>query len=572
MPGSIAAMVDGPAAFDLRRFLQVLGRNSWVVAVSALAVVVPAAAWSNAQAPRYRASAQMVLEPKRSELLYLQGPSDGSEAGRTIATEAQRIRGAAVRQAVATKLGYRADVHTSASGVDSIITVTAESSSATRAADTANAFVTSYIEYRRASALKDLLDAQTEIQAKIDEKQRAIDAIDAQVAAAPPDRHEALARARADERSSLANQQGLFRSQVDQLQVAASLSGGGADVLAPAAPPARPFEPEVLRTGVLAGIAGLMLGVALAFVSEFVDDTIRDEDDIEHSQFGVPVLGSVPVARGWRKDGTAQVVSLVDPGSSAAEGYRGLRTALQFLGVERPLRVVQVTSPQVSEGKSTATANLAVALARAGQRVVVVCCDLRRPRVHDFFGLPRVLGLTSVLVGDVSLDRALQRVDGDGIDLTVLASGPLPPNPSELLASGRFSEVLAALKERADVIVIDSPPLLPVFDAAVLTANVDATIVVARPGRTTRKSLGKALAALRRVNAPLVGVLLNGVRRESGYDYGQYRAHPPGPGRHRGRSRAALRQRRHDADGDGALVPVPVTVPADDAATDDERG
>ena len=565
MPGSILSVGDVSTAFDLRRFLQVLGRNWWVIAISTVAVVVPAVAWSSSQAPKYRTTAQMVLEPKRSELLYApgSGATDANEVARSIATEAQRLRGAAVRQAVAKKLGFRADVQTSASGVDSVITVTAESSGAKRAADIANTFVTTYIEYREARALEGLLDAQTEIQAKIDEKQKAIDGIDALVAAAPPDRRGAIAQARAYERSSLANQQNLFRSQVDQLQVAASLSGGGADVLTPAEPPGAPFAPNVGRTGVLAAMAGVLLGMALAFVADFADDSIRDEEDLDRSKLGVPVLGSVPAVRGWRKEGSAHLVSLVDPASSAAEGYRGLRTALQFLAVERPIRVIQVTSPQVSEGKSTATANLAVALARAGQRVIVVCCDLRRPRVHDFFDLPRGLGLTSVLVGDVPLDRALQRfeVEGDDLDLEILASGPLPPNPSELLASERFTQILDAVKARADIVVIDSPPLLPVFDAAVLTASVDATIVVARPGRTTRKSLGKALAVLRRVNAPLVGILLNGVRQEGSYDYDQYHEREPVPGRRRGRGRATRRPEPEEPDQLDADTPVPVTVP-----------
>ncbi|HET7476582.1 MAG TPA: polysaccharide biosynthesis tyrosine autokinase [Dermatophilaceae bacterium] len=550
---------DAPAAFDLRNFLQVLWHHVWLIALATVTVVALAWFWVGTRTPTYRASAEMVLELKRSETLYGQGAGSvgGNEPTRAIATEAKRLRSRAVSTAVARKLGYRADVHTEASGVDNVITVTAESTDPKRAADVANTYVTTYIQYRRATDLKDLLDAQTEIQSKIDEKQRAIDAIDAEVAAAAPADRPAVAQAKAYERSGLANQQSLFRSQVDQLQVSAGLSGGGADMLTPAQRPGEPFFPKKLQTMLLALVAGLMLGVVLAFALDFLDDSIRGEEDFERAQFGLPLLGSVPVVRGWRRESTAQLVSLADPASSAAEGYRGLRTAMQFLAIDSPMRVVQITSPAVSEGKSTTTANLAVAMARAGRRVVVMCCDLRRPRVHDFFGLSNEVGLTSVLVGDVPLEAALQRVPGEDLPLEILASGPLPPNPSELLAGRRFADVLDMLKERAEFVVIDSPPVLPVSDAAVLAVIADATILVVRPGRTSGKSVRRSLAALRRVNAPLVGIVLNGVKRVGAYGYGRYyyRKDPSLP-RLAGTARPSDSSPAHSTNGK-----VPVTVP-----------
>ncbi|HET7489524.1 MAG TPA: polysaccharide biosynthesis tyrosine autokinase [Acidimicrobiales bacterium] len=576
-------MPDAPttsaATFDLRKFLEVLGRHWWIVVAATVAVVVPATAWSNSQTPRYRASAEMVLELKRSETLYAQGAgnSGSNDVQRSIATEAKRLESSAVSQAVAHKLGYHAGVRTSASGVDNVITVTAESTSPKRAADIANAYVDTYIQYRRNTALKDLLDAQTEIQAKIDEKQRAIDAIDAEVAAAPPADRPSLAQAKSFERSSLANQQSLFRSQVDQLQVSASLSGGGADVLTPALPPHEPYAPKVAQILVLSLVAGAMLGLVVAFASDFLDDSIRGEDDLERAQFGLPILGSIPVVKGWRRESAAKLVSLGDPSSAAAEGYRGLRTAMQFLAIDRPLRVVQVTSPAVSEGKSTTAANLAVALARAGRHVVVMCCDLRRPRVHEFFGISNDVGLTSVLMGEASLDQALQRPPGDGLPLEILASGPLPPNPSELLSGRHFAEVLALVRERADVVVVDSPPVLPVSDAAVLAGLVDATVLVIRPGRTRRRGVRMALAALGRVNATLVGIVLNGVRRAGSYGYGRdYRRREPSPARSGGSPRRGRGDARREASAPSheANGRIDVAVPAQETVTsgDRERG
>jgi receptor protein-tyrosine kinase len=209
------------------------------------------------------------------------------------------------------------------------------------------------------------------------------------------------------------------------------------------------------------------------------------------------------------------------------EAYRALRTAIQFLGLDHPLRVLQITSPSASEGKTTTMANLGVALASTGRRVVLISSDLRRPRIDRFFGLSDDVGLTSVILGDVPLSAAVQRVpDVDG--LFVLAAGPLPPNPSELLGSTHAEELFVALRAEFDMVLLDSPPVLPVTDAAVLSAYADATLLVATARKTRRRDFGRAVELLRQVEAPLVGSVLNGVTSEGGYGYGYgyYRYEP----------------------------------------------
>jgi capsular exopolysaccharide synthesis family protein len=162
-------------------------------------------------------------------------------------------------------------------------------------------------------------------------------------------------------------------------------------------------------------------------------------------------------------------------------------------------------------------------LANTGQRVIIVCCDLRRPRIHEFFGLTNATGFTSVLLGKSPLSAALQPVPGQA-GLALMASGPPPPNPSELLASRRTAEVLAALRSECDVVLVDSPPVLPVTDSIVLSRMVDATILVGTASRTTRKEYRRAVELLQQVDAPLVGTVLNGVEEEGlyGYGYGGY--------------------------------------------------
>jgi capsular exopolysaccharide synthesis family protein len=202
------------------------------------------------------------------------------------------------------------------------------------------------------------------------------------------------------------------------------------------------------------------------------------------------------------------------------------------MGLDRPMRTIQITSSNASEGKTTTLTNLGVVLARAGQRVILVCCDLRRPRLNTFFGLPNTVGFTSVLLGDTPLSAAMQQVPGEQ-RLLLLSSGPLPPNPSELLSSKRTTELLAALQANCDVVLIDSPPVLPVTDAAVLAGRVDATLLVATARTTTLRELTRAAEILRQVDAPLIGTVLNGITDEEGYGYSYsyeyYRRNEPDP-------------------------------------------
>ena len=270
----------------------------------------------------------------------------------------------------------------------------------------------------------------------------------------------------------------------------------------------------------LALVVGALLGVSLAFLVEYLDDSIETQEELERIIGPVPVLGQIPEVAGWKAKDKSRLVAAEAPRSPPAEAYRALRTAIDFVGLDHPMRTLQVTSSSAGEGKTTTLANLGVTLAPAGKRVVIVCCDLRRPRVHEFFGLSNKVGFTSALVGERPVSAALQAVPGIP-RLRLMASGPLPPNPSELLASQRAADVFAALAVEADIVLIDSPPVLPVTDALVLFRHVDATLMIFSAGVTTRKEAAAAVAKVKQVNGPLVGAILNGVKaRPAGYGYG----------------------------------------------------
>lgn len=207
------------------------------------------------------------------------------------------------------------------------------------------------------------------------------------------------------------------------------------------------------------------------------------------------------------------LVTLTDPTSPVSEAYRTLRTNILFASLDNPLNTLLITSTDPGEGKSTTLANLAVVMAQAGNRVMVVDCDLRRPSLHRIFGVKNTAGLTTMMVEGQAMSQP--PIQDTGVpNLSIITSGPLPPNPSELLGSRRMAEVLAQLKSQADVILLDSPPIIAVADAAILASKVDGVILVVQAYKTKRDFARKAKAILEKANANLLGVVLNNVKMD----------------------------------------------------------
>lgn len=216
---------------------------------------------------------------------------------------------------------------------------------------------------------------------------------------------------------------------------------------------------------------------------------------------------------------TTTLITLSNPRSPISEAYRTLRTNLEFSSLDKAIRTMVVTSAAPEEGKSTTLANLAVTIAQAGKKVILVDCDLRRPSLHQIFDARSSVGFTDMMRDDaLMVNPPLQETCVP--NLFLLTSGTIPPNPSELLASRRMSEVIAALQQRADMVLFDAPPVIAVTDAAVLASRVDAVLLVISAGKTKREHANKAKALLEKVNAHLIGTVLNNVKGETSlYQY-----------------------------------------------------
>ncbi|RKN15336.1 polysaccharide biosynthesis tyrosine autokinase [Micromonospora musae] len=280
-----------------------------------------------------------------------------------------------------------------------------------------------------------------------------------------------------------------------------------------------PVSPQPVRNLTLGGLIGLVLGVGLAILRGVADVRLRDAAGLQRTT-GSPLLGEIPFETGAR---SAPLIVGEAANSSRAEAIRKLRTNLRFVDVHEPARVIAVTSALQGEGKTTLSCNLAIALAEAGWRVLLVDADLRRPKVDDYLGIDAGVGLTDVLVGDVQVGDVVQRW-GDK-SLLVLPSGSAPPNPSELLGSKAMADLLLALRESADIVIIDTAPLLAVTDGVVVAVQADGALLVSQQGRTSRTQVAAASRALHAVSVRLLGCVLNMAKmpKAEAYQYEAYR-------------------------------------------------
>lgn len=296
------------------------------------------------------------------------------------------------------------------------------------------------------------------------------------------------------------------------------------EILQAASLPTKPLSPNP-RENLIIGLAlGVVLGVAAAFVVEALDRRLKDSADVEAAS-GLTALGVVPFELPKEP-----IPAKTHPRSVRAEAYRQVRTNLAFASENDPPKSIIITSSASSEGKTSLAVNLAITCARSGQRVALVDADLRRPMVHVFLDMPEYRGLVNVLAGTVELSDALQFSETGPMD--VLVSGPVPTNPSELLGSETMVKTIRQLESNYDIVIIDSPPVLPVTDALLIGVHVDAVVVVARLGQATRDRIRRTTAALAHVKASVAGVVPNGAikREDSAYSYAsRYSSKRPPP-------------------------------------------
>lgn len=323
----------------------------------------------------------------------------------------------------------------------------------------------------------------------------------------------------------------LYQSVVERLTKINLMKDAGGITTKTVAPPdgAAQVEPNIWKVLSVSGFVGLALGMGLAYLVDLADKSFRNPEEVRH-ELGVPILGHLPVivteSRRRKKDAPQSpigdiVCTFHRPKSTYSEAYRAVRTALNFGIRGEGHKVIQVTSPDPGDGKSTLSANLAVCMAQSGRRVLLVDADFRRPRVHRLFGAEPGVGLSAVIKGTADLPEAIVPTDVD--NLFLLPCGPRPSNPSELLSSTRFSELVHVLREQYDIVIIDTPPVLAVTDPCVVAPRVDGVVLLIRITKHVRPHAKRALESLESLGANLIGIVVNGVggnRPGMGYGFG----------------------------------------------------
>jgi polysaccharide biosynthesis transport protein len=509
-------------AIGLRHYLHVVRRRKWIILLAVLVTSLAALAISLQQQSLYRAEAQVLLSSQdlAADLTGREQAVAPTERVAQTQAEVARVLELARRtlaRVPGTDLSpqeFLGDSSVSTDVTTDLLIFSVTNPDPALAQRLVNAYAQAYTTYRRQLDTSSIRNALAGVGRR-------------------------LARlANADQTNSALYRTLSGRQQT--LQTMQALQTANASVVETALDASK-TQPKTSRNVILGFVLGLVLGVGLAFIYEALDTRVRSADEIADHLGGIPLLAQVP-APNRKMRAENQLVMLADPRGPQAETFRMLRTNLELMVLDRDVGAVMVTSAVEQEGKSTTTANLGVALARAGRRVALVDLDLRQPFLHRFFDL-RGPGVTQVALGRATLDDALTRIaitdvgtsrgperanggqQNDAVRkvkgvLEVLPSGPLPPDPGEFVGTRAVAEILADLRQRVDLVLVDTPPMLHVGDAMTLSSRIDGIIVVTRMKIVRRRmlnELGRRLAAAR---AATLGYVVTDAGGADGYGYG----------------------------------------------------
>lgn len=563
-----AQTTDG---LSLRTYVRVLSRWKWPALAVVVLVTILGSAYTWTRTPVYSATAQLlyvqqidIANPLAQSYIDTTAQQAEIESAPTVIASS-KVRSSAqdIMHPASVEAGYSvsAILQPGLNNLYSnVVSIQVVSPDAAAAANAANAYAEAFIAWGGDSARTQVGEA--------------IDVVNGQLAALA-----AIGDQQSSEYKSL--QQSL--QQLELLQVSVS---GSFKTITAASPPSAPFSPDKQRGVILALAAGLVLGIGLAFLLEQFDTRVRGDEQIA-DLLDLPIIGRVPPP--GRKNRDKDVLqTLSDPSGASAEAFRVLRSNLDFASIDGDLRTVIVASSVQGEGKSITACNLAVSMALTGKRVILVDADLRSPRVHAYMGVANSVGVSSVMarrvdvahavisvllnaspdhsgspvmIADVATGAVVRRgggkagpetgaggapaqsgswqwpdASGEALVLRVLPSGPLPPNPGEMIASRRFGEILAELSAEADLVLIDTPAMLPVGDAAAVAPWVDAMVYVVNATKVRRPALRQARMQLAHLPCRKLGLIEVAETKGQGY-YGGYYSHTPEGGRNGRRTR-----------------------------------
>ncbi len=538
-----APPADNYKEYTLLDYLSV-ARKRWIwIAVPVLLLGGLAAFYSISQEDRFEATAGVLLADSAAQRTLDPASQNTGFLSRELSNEIKLATSDKVEILVAERLGELPEMTVDSDPEADMLVFTSSSATADRAAVAANTWAEMYIDVKQDEAVRTIdaaigrlseslealrIERQT-LRAPLDEiDDRISAAADPEVAAGLQRDYDRLADDLRYELELLDNRAASSVSSLTELELQAGLSAvGEAQVIEVAeAPDARSNAP-LARTVAAGVVGGLVLGLALALLAEMRDNTIKSAADVA-AITDLPVLASVPEAN-KRDRKLLGMATAREPDGVYADSYQKLRSSLEFLSLEglndEGVKSVMITSPSPSEGKSTTSANLALAMSSVGRRTVLVDLDFRRATVHKIFGIHQSPGLSDFVLHGADLSRIAYALVEPGLeDLLVVPTGTVPPNPASFVGTRRFLTTIDWLESQADVVLLDTPPLLAVSDAHTISKHVDAVVVTARVGSTTKAEMLEVIGAMRQVGANLVGIVLIGVDEAESYGKRYYQA------------------------------------------------
>jgi capsular exopolysaccharide synthesis family protein len=506
---------------SLRDHVQIVRRRWRIPALSTALGILAALGLSALQDPLYQAEAVVLLEPSQtSNTATVMDPDE-------VATQARVVASAQVADRVvqALDLDTEPDALLRSVSVEVLeqtrtVGITAQRPTAEEAAAVADAFAEGYLEFRAEAAAQTASSVRDALISQLGAVRGQLSLVREELAnlGDRPRRRQILEA----QEQGLVTREAELRTEISLTQVVDSATRGGGQVLREAGVPGTPVQPRPVRAAGFGALIGLVVGLLLAYVRDRFDDGIREEHQLQSAAGGRPVLGRIPQEVGDR----SRLATLLAPSSPASEAYRTLTANIRFLGAAHEHRargeLLMVSSAVASEGKTTLAANVAVTAARVGLRVLLVDADLRHPDAVGRFGVSMPLGLSHVLAGQAGLDEVVYDADGLGVPgLSLMAAGVVPPNAAELLAGPRAAALWDELRSQADLVVVDTPPVLRVADTLEIAGRADLVILVARHGVSRAHEVGAAVERIRQVGGSVAGVAWCGIPdRQAAYGYG----------------------------------------------------
>ncbi|CAN5595803.1 hypothetical protein BH09CHL1_BH09CHL1_11340 [soil metagenome] len=515
---------------SLSQLIKIARRWWWLIILAPLIGGGSAYLSADRQTPLYSASVTIRVSPPQTQNSVDLSALNGAQ--RLAETYRQLIRTREMLSPLLDQLGLpysvgqlQSKVSTSSIANTQLIRISVSDPSPEQAASLANAIAERFLQYNTEINNEQIGPYIDQINATLSDTEKQIESVQAEIAAVQTgpnpsspenlsrlqDLNQQLTQAQTTYSTALSSANDVTLSQAAQLTQVTIADRAYA--------PGVPYAPRTKLYAILGAFVGFCIAIGAVALLEYLDNTMKSTLDFQ-KLFGTPLLAVVGLVPNV-KPGREQLFLLEQPNSSSSESIRLLRTNLEFAAASRPIASLAITSAGPGEGKSTVAANLAVSMAQAGFTTVIVDADLRRPTLHNVFGIRNDRGLTSLLTRP---DQAWQwaAVSTVSPNLMVIPSGPVPPNPSDLLSSDALGKLVEALSQHADIVLFDTPPILAVSDPLVIATHVDSVMIVSRAGRTRIDAAKRAVESLPRENVRLVGMVLNQQtgRGGDGYYYG----------------------------------------------------